>query len=162
MSDSGREGYLPSPTNNRPNNQLMNRPLLSVRWPANVIEHQRKDSRDDGADDERRFEDKALFAAIAAAALPRQEVIPLPVVPRAVALRLLSRQSGHCFQRSERAKGIKPSFWYVVFLNTNQKEIHCSTGLRTEGPNETAKAKALRTELEVKEHHRLPAVNSES
>ena len=50
-------------------------------------------------------------------------------------------------------------FWYVVFHNADRKEVHRSTGLRADNPNDTAKAKALRAELEAKEHHRAPVVN---
>jgi integrase len=52
-------------------------------------------------------------------------------------------------------------FWYVVYHGADRKEIHRSTGLRADDPNDTAKAKALRAELEAKEHHRVPMVNSE-
>jgi integrase len=52
-------------------------------------------------------------------------------------------------------------FWYVVFFDADQKEVHRSTALRADDPNDTAKAKALRAELESKEHHRQPVVNSE-
>ena len=52
-------------------------------------------------------------------------------------------------------------FWYVVYLDADKKEVHRSTGLRADNPNDTAKAKALRAELEAKEHHRVPVVNSE-
>ncbi|HWD21431.1 MAG TPA: tyrosine-type recombinase/integrase [Verrucomicrobiae bacterium] len=52
-------------------------------------------------------------------------------------------------------------FWYVVYFDTDRKEVHRSTGLRADNPNDTAKAKALRAELEAKEHHRVPVVNSE-
>jgi hypothetical protein len=52
-------------------------------------------------------------------------------------------------------------FWYVVYLDAEKKEVHRSTGLRADDPNDTSKAKALRAELEAKEHHRAPAVNSE-
>jgi len=52
-------------------------------------------------------------------------------------------------------------FWYVVFFDAGNKEVHRSTGLRADDPNDTAKAKALRAELEAKEHHREPVVNSE-
>ena len=51
-------------------------------------------------------------------------------------------------------------FWYVVYLNTDRKEVHRSTGLRADDPNDTAKAKALRAELEAREYHRAPGVNS--
>jgi hypothetical protein len=52
-------------------------------------------------------------------------------------------------------------FWYVVYLNPDNKEVHRSTGLRADSPNDTAKAKALRAELEAKEYHRAPVVNSD-
>jgi hypothetical protein len=52
-------------------------------------------------------------------------------------------------------------FWYVVYFDADRKEVHRSTGLRADNPNDTAKAKALRAELESKEHHRVPVVNSE-
>ena len=52
-------------------------------------------------------------------------------------------------------------FCMPVYLDTNKKEVHRSTGLRADDPNDTAKAKALRAELEAKEHHRAPVVNSE-
>ena len=51
-------------------------------------------------------------------------------------------------------------FWYVVYFDANLTELHRSTGLRADDPNDTAKAKALRAELEAKEHHRVPLVNS--
>jgi len=52
-------------------------------------------------------------------------------------------------------------FWYVVYFDANRKEVHRTTGLRADDPNDTAKAKALRAELEASEHHRVPVVNSE-
>jgi integrase len=52
-------------------------------------------------------------------------------------------------------------FWYVVYSDADKKEVHRSTGLRADNPNDTAKARALRAELEAKEHHRMPVVNSE-
>src|SRR5271170_1857024 len=52
-------------------------------------------------------------------------------------------------------------FWYVVYFDADKKEVHRSTGLRADNPNDTAKAKALRAELEAKEHHRVPVVNSQ-
>ena len=51
-------------------------------------------------------------------------------------------------------------FWYVVYFDASQKEVHRSTGLRADDPNDTAKAKALRAELEAKEHQRAPVMNS--
>jgi integrase len=52
-------------------------------------------------------------------------------------------------------------FWYVVFVNADGKEVHRSTHLRADDPNETARAKGIRAELEAKEHHRTPAVKTE-
>lgn len=52
-------------------------------------------------------------------------------------------------------------FWYVVYFDTDKIERHRSTGLRADSPNDTAKAKALRAELEAKEHHHPPTVHSE-
>ncbi len=52
-------------------------------------------------------------------------------------------------------------FWYVVYFDSDQKEVHRSTKLRADGPNDTAKAKALRAELEATEHRRDPVVNSQ-
>lgn len=51
-------------------------------------------------------------------------------------------------------------FWYVVYFDASRKEVHRSTGLRADDPNDTAKAKALRAELEAKEHHHEPVVDS--
>lgn len=59
-------------------------------------------------------------------------------------------------------KKARSPFWYVVYFDADKKEVHRSTGLRTDDPNDTAKAKALRAELESKEYHRVPVVNSES
>lgn len=53
-------------------------------------------------------------------------------------------------------------FWYVVYLDTDQKERHRSTGLRADDPNDTAKAKALRAELEAKEHRRTPVIDTQT
>lgn len=52
-------------------------------------------------------------------------------------------------------------FWYVVYLNSDRKEIHRSTGLLATDPNDTVKAKALRAELELKEHRGAPVIGSE-
>ena len=53
-------------------------------------------------------------------------------------------------------------FWYVVFFDAQGKEKHRSTGFRTDDPSDTSKAKALRAELEAKEHHRAPSPARES
>jgi integrase len=50
-------------------------------------------------------------------------------------------------------------FWYVVYFDADQKERHRSTGLRADDPNDTAKAKGLRAELEAKEHRRAPVAS---
>jgi integrase len=49
-------------------------------------------------------------------------------------------------------------FWYVVYFDADRSERHRSTGLRADDPNDTAKAKALRAELEAKEYHRQPVI----
>ncbi|MCX6894987.1 MAG: hypothetical protein NTZ16_05695 [Verrucomicrobia bacterium] len=55
---------------------------------------------------------------------------------------------------------LRSPFWYVVYFDSDKKEVHRSTGLRADSPNDTAKAKSLRAELEAKEHHRVPVVNT--
>ena len=52
-------------------------------------------------------------------------------------------------------------FWYVIYFDADRNEIHRSTGLRADDPNDTAKAKVLRAELEAKEHQRALVVNSD-
>jgi len=49
-------------------------------------------------------------------------------------------------------------YWYLVFIDSDQMERHRSTGLRADDPNDTAKAKALRAEMEAKEHRRSPDI----
>ena len=53
-------------------------------------------------------------------------------------------------------------FWYVVFFDAQGVERHRSTGFRADDPSETSKAKALRAELEAKEHHHAPGAGRES
>lgn len=53
-------------------------------------------------------------------------------------------------------------FWYVVFFDADGRERHRSTGFRADDPNQTAKAKTLRAELEAKELRGSPATNGES
>ena len=51
-------------------------------------------------------------------------------------------------------------FWYVVFLNSDKKECHRSTGFRADDPEETEKAKELRNDCEAKELRHRPATNT--
>jgi hypothetical protein len=44
-------------------------------------------------------------------------------------------------------------------LDSERKKRDKSTGLRTDDPNDTIKAKILRAELEAKEYQRTPVVN---
>lgn len=53
-------------------------------------------------------------------------------------------------------------FWYVVYFDGDHKRVHRSTGLRADDPNDTSKAKALRAELEAKEHQRSPAASNDA
>lgn len=50
-------------------------------------------------------------------------------------------------------------FWYVQYIDREGQKFDRSTGLRADDPNETAKAKALRAELEAKEHRQVPTLN---
>jgi integrase len=45
-------------------------------------------------------------------------------------------------------------FWFVQFIDTDGKRRNKSTGLRTDNPGETVKARALRAQLEAKELNR--------
>jgi hypothetical protein len=54
---------------------------------------------------------------------------------------------------------LRSPFWYVQFIDANGRKHDKSTGLRTDDPNDTLKAKALRVELEAKEFHRAPIAN---
>lgn len=51
-------------------------------------------------------------------------------------------------------------FWYVVYFDSDQKEVHRSTKLRADSANDTTKAKELRAELEAAEYRRDPGVSS--
>lgn len=53
-------------------------------------------------------------------------------------------------------------FWYVVFFDADGEERHRSTGFRADDPNDTSRAKALRAELEAKEHHRDPGTGGDA
>ena len=46
-------------------------------------------------------------------------------------------------------------FWYIQYVNADKEQHDKSTGLRTDDPNDTAKAKVLRAELEAREHQKI-------
>lgn len=50
-------------------------------------------------------------------------------------------------------------FWYIQYLDSERKKHDKSTGLRADDPNDTAKAKVLRAELEAAEHGKSSLVN---
>jgi hypothetical protein len=50
-------------------------------------------------------------------------------------------------------------YWYIQYLDSESKKHDKSTGLRADDPNDTAKAKAMRAELEANEHRKIPLVN---
>jgi integrase len=50
-------------------------------------------------------------------------------------------------------------YWYIQYLDSDKKKHDKSTGLRADDPNDTAKAKMLRAELEAAEHRKVPLVN---
>jgi integrase len=54
---------------------------------------------------------------------------------------------------------IRSPFWYVQYVDSKRKKHDKSTGLRADDPNDTAKAKRLRAELEANEHGHIPLVN---
>lgn len=50
-------------------------------------------------------------------------------------------------------------YWYVQYIDSENKKHDKSTGLRADDPNDTAKAKILRAELEAGEHRKIPLTN---
>ncbi len=50
-------------------------------------------------------------------------------------------------------------YWYVQYVDSENKKHDKSTGLRADDPNDTAKAKVLRAELEANEHRKIPLIN---
>jgi integrase len=50
-------------------------------------------------------------------------------------------------------------YWYVQYVDSDRIKHDKSTGLRTDDPNDTAKAKVLRAELEASEHRKISSVN---
>jgi hypothetical protein len=53
-------------------------------------------------------------------------------------------------------------YWYIQYFDSDKKKHDKSTGLRAAEPNDTAKAKTLRAELEAAEHRKIPLVNGAS
>lgn len=51
-------------------------------------------------------------------------------------------------------------YWYIQYFDSDKIKHDKSTGLRADDPNDTAKAKVLRAELEAAEHRKIPLVNS--
>ena len=50
-------------------------------------------------------------------------------------------------------------YWYVKYFDSEKIKHDKSTGLRADDPNDTAKAKALRAELEANEFRKIALVN---
>jgi len=50
-------------------------------------------------------------------------------------------------------------YWYIQYVDSESKKHDKSTGLRADDPNDTAKAKTMRAELEANEHRKIPLVN---
>lgn len=50
-------------------------------------------------------------------------------------------------------------YWYIQYIDSESIKHDKSTGLRADDPNDTAKAKTLRAELEANEHRKIPLVN---
>jgi hypothetical protein len=47
-------------------------------------------------------------------------------------------------------------FWFIQFIDADGTRRNKSTGLRTDSPTETVKARTLRAQLEAKERNRSP------
>ena len=52
-------------------------------------------------------------------------------------------------------------FWYVVHFDDHGNEVHKSTKLRADDPNQTLEAKAMRADLEAKEHRGAPVAGKD-
>lgn len=50
-------------------------------------------------------------------------------------------------------------YWYVQYIDSDGIKHDKSTGLRADDPNDTAKAKVLRAELEANENRKIPMAN---
>ena len=50
-------------------------------------------------------------------------------------------------------------YWYIQYFDSERTKHDKSTGLRTDDPNDTAKAKVLRAELEAQEQRKIPLLN---
>jgi hypothetical protein len=51
-------------------------------------------------------------------------------------------------------------YWYIQYIDSDKKKHDKSTGLRADDPNDTAKAKVLRAELEANEHRKISLASS--
>lgn len=54
---------------------------------------------------------------------------------------------------------LRSPFWYIQYVDADKIKHDKSTGFRADDPNDTAKAKVLRAELEAREYQRVPMVN---
>ena len=71
---------------------------------------------------------------------------------------LLALKQNECNMACLYRKNRSPD-WYIQYLDSESIKHDRSTGLRTDDPNDTAKAKAMRAELEANEHRKIPLLN---
>jgi len=71
---------------------------------------------------------------------------------------LLALKQNECNMAYLYRKNRSP-FWYIQYIDADKIKHDKSTGLRADDPNDTAKAKAMRAELEANEHRKIPLVN---
>ena len=71
---------------------------------------------------------------------------------------LLALKQNECNMAYLYRKNRSP-YWYIQYRDSESKKHDKSTGLRADDPNDTAKAKAMRAELEANEHRKIPLIN---
>src|SRR3984885_12693318 len=71
---------------------------------------------------------------------------------------LLALKQNECNMAYLYRKNRSP-FWYIQYIDADKIKHDKSTGLRANDPNDTAKAKAMRAELEANEHRKILLVN---
>jgi integrase len=71
---------------------------------------------------------------------------------------LLALKQNECNMAYLYRKNRSP-FWYIQYIDADKIKHDKSTVLRADDPNDTAKAKAMRAELEANEHRKIPLVN---